>query len=98
MALAEPAPRPPWTGRRLSIWMVTFGMGAEGFQRQGDHLPRGVAVVGGDTPVVGGEADGSGSGRLSRDRDQVVEFEGLVDGDEGVEAVRRGARRCRGRG
>ncbi len=22
-ALAEPAPRPPWTGRRLSIWIVT---------------------------------------------------------------------------
>ena len=70
---------------------VDFGGKAQGFEGQLDHLPGCVAAIGGDAGVVGGEAKGGSLRRTGGDGYDVVEREGLVDGDQPVEAV--GARR-----
>src|ERR1019366_1281660 len=53
-----------------------------------DHLPGGVAAVAGDSWVVGAENDACLAGGGGGDGDDVVEGQGLVEGGEGMEAVR----------
>ena len=71
---------------------MDFDLGgeAEEFEGQGEHLPGGVALVGGHAAVVRGEAQESGRSGTGGDGDQVVEFQGLVDGGQGMEAVGAG--------
>ena len=69
---------------------LDFGGDFKGFESERDHLPGGVAVVGGDAHVVGSKGDGGGWSAVGGYGDYVVDFERLVDGGEAVEAVGAG--------
>ena len=71
---------------------LDLGGEAQRLQRQRNHLPGGVALVGGNAAVVGGQPQRRRGRRTRRNRNQVIEFQRLVDGGQRMEAI--GARRA----
>ena len=69
---------------------LDIGGEAEGLKSQRDHLPGGIAAVGGDAGVVRGEPQSCGCRGTGLDGDHVVKGKGLVDGGQRVEAVGAG--------
>src|ERR1700733_10695719 len=79
--------QPTLNGEPLFDMDLDRGALVKGLKSQFDHLPGGVAAVGGDAAVVCGEADRCGFSRMRRDRYDVIELQCLVNGREPMEPV-----------
>ena len=93
-AFADPAPRPPCTGSRFSIWISTSAATSEHRQRPLRHLPRGIARIRGHALVVRGEHDARCRGTPRRHRHQIMQRNRLIDRRKRVIAIRPRQTNC----